>query len=265
MKQQKKRVHLVHSYLLNPTNPIRVNLIGAGGTGSSMLTNLARVNHSLIALGHCGLQVNVFDPDTVEAPNLGRQLFTQGELGLNKAVALIGRINRFFGTDWKAVSERFELLGEGSKEQRQANITISCVDSASARIAIAETLKNLDRATHSRDGAWYWMDFGNGKHTGQVLLSTIGAVKQCTSKKFRPVENLPFVTEEFSELLENLSDDDMPSCSLAQALDKQDLFINSTLATMGASLLWSMLRKGILEYRGLFLNLADFRSIPVPI
>lgn len=77
MKQQKKRVHLVHSYLLNPTNPIRVNLIGAGGTGSAMLTNLARINHSLIALGHSGLQVNVFDPDTVEAPNLGRQLFTK--------------------------------------------------------------------------------------------------------------------------------------------------------------------------------------------
>ncbi|RZM28063.1 MAG: PRTRC system ThiF family protein [Pedobacter sp.] len=265
MKAQKKRVHLVHPYLLNPTNPIKVSLIGAGGTGSSMLTNLARINHSLIALGHCGLQVTVFDPDNVEVPNLGRQLFTQGELGLNKAVALIGRINRFFGTDWKAVSERFEVKGDKGIGQRQANVTISCVDSVGARIAIADILKILDRESHSRDGAWYWMDFGNGKHTGQVLLSTIGAVKQSKSKKFRPVGNLPFVTEEYRVLLDNQSEEDMPSCSLAQALDKQDLFINSGLATMGASLLWSMLRMGILEYRGLFLNLADFRSTPVPI
>lgn len=265
MKRQKKRVHLVHSYLLNPTNPIKVNLIGAGGTGSSMLTNLARINHSLIALGHCGLQVTVFDPDDVQVPNLGRQLFTQGELGMNKADALIVRINRFFGTDWKAVSERFEVSEQYSNQQRQANITISCVDSIRARIAIAGTLKNLDTSTHLRDGAWYWMDFGNGQHTGQLLLSTIGAIKQGTSKKFRPVENLPFVTEEFSALLDNLPDDDMPSCSLAQALDRQDLFINTTLATLGASLLWSMLRKGILEYRGLFLNLTDFRSMPVPV
>jgi len=265
MKRQKKRVHLVHPYLLNTTNPIKVNLIGAGGTGSSMLTNLARINHSLIALGHCGLQVTVFDPDDVQVPNLDRQLFSHGELGLNKAVALIGRINRFFGTDWKAVSERFEISEQGSDEQRQANITISCVDSIRARIAIADTLKTLDTSTHLRDGAWYWMDFGNGQHTGQVLLSTIGAVKQGTSKKFIPVDNLPFVTEGFSTLLENLPDDDIPSCSLAQALNKQDLFINTTLATMGASLLWSMLRKGILEYRGLFLNLIDFRSMPVPI
>jgi hypothetical protein len=50
------------------------------------------------------------------------------------------------------------------------------------------------------------------------------------------VENLPFITEEFGELLKiSEAEDDTPSCSLAEALEKQDLFINSTLAQMGSS------------------------------
>ena len=61
----KTAVHIVDNYLLNPTNPVTVNLIGAGGTGSHMITELAILNHALTALGHAGLQVNLFDDDIV--------------------------------------------------------------------------------------------------------------------------------------------------------------------------------------------------------
>ncbi len=37
-----KKVHYADSYLLNPQHPVTVNLIGGGGTGSQVLTNLAR-------------------------------------------------------------------------------------------------------------------------------------------------------------------------------------------------------------------------------
>jgi hypothetical protein len=43
--------------------------------------------------------------------------------------------------------------------------------------------------------------------------------------------------------LEAQDDSNEPSCSLAEALEKQDLFINSTLANMAASLLWNLLGK----------------------
>ncbi|HUH25679.1 MAG TPA: hypothetical protein VLY87_03570, partial [Flavobacterium sp.] len=59
--------------------------------------------------------------------------------------------------------------------------------------------------------------------------------------------------------------DDTPSCSLAEALEKQDLFINSSLTQMGCSLLWSLFRNGMTEYRGFFLNLKDFRLQPIPV
>src|ERR1700742_2444611 len=95
-------IHFADNYLINPTNAIMVNLIGAGGTGHRMLTELARMHVALLALGHPGLQVSLFDDEKVTVANLGRQLFAQTEVGRCKAVVLIERINRFCGTNWKA-------------------------------------------------------------------------------------------------------------------------------------------------------------------
>ena len=72
-----------------------MNLIGAGGTGSQVLTALARMNHALTELNHAGLSVRLWDDDVITEANLGRQLFAESELGLYKSVALINRINRF--------------------------------------------------------------------------------------------------------------------------------------------------------------------------
>lgn len=97
-----KKIHYTDRYLLNPHHPVTVFVIGAGGTRSQVATNLARMSIALQALGHPGLHVTVFDPDTVTEANIGRQLFSESELGLNKAVALVTRINRFFGFSWEA-------------------------------------------------------------------------------------------------------------------------------------------------------------------
>ena len=67
----KTKVHFTDNLLLNPTNPISVNLIGAGGTGSQMLTSLARMNHALNELHHAGLSVRLWDNDIVTEANLG--------------------------------------------------------------------------------------------------------------------------------------------------------------------------------------------------
>ncbi|WP_316848976.1 PRTRC system ThiF family protein [Pedobacter agri] len=266
MKEAKKRVHIVYPYLLNPTNPVSVNLIGAGGTGSHMLTALARINQALIALGHAGLQVNVFDDDLVQQANLARQLFTPHEIGLNKAVVLINRINRFFGTNWKAVPVRFEQNCKQPCENRMANITVSCVDTVKARIDIEKTLRSCEKRSAQRDSNLYLLDFGNSKDTGQVLLSTIGEIAQPISEKFTAITKLPSWLEDYPPLLtESESQDTTPSCSLAEALERQDLFVNSALANMGASLLWKMFKEGILFNRGFFMNLSDYRTQPIAV
>ena len=261
----KLKVHFSDSELISPTNPISVNLIGAGGTGSQTLTALARMNHALTELNHVGLSVRLWDDDVITEANLGRQLFAKSELGLYKSVALINRINRFFGTSWKADTLKFEKDCFGRlPENAKANITITCVDNVRTRFNVAEVLKEKVNYGSYRDEPKYWMDFGNSQFTGQVLLSTIGNIRQPKSEKYETVANLPFVTDEFGELLkQSETEDDTPSCSVAEALEKQDLYINSVLAQMGSSLLWNLFRNGLTENRGFFLNLKSFHSQPI--
>ena len=261
----KAPIHFTHDALLQPTNPITVNLIGAGGNGSLMLTHLARMNHSLISLGHAGLDVNVFDDDTVAEPNLGRQQFAHCELGLPKAVALVSRTNRFYGTHWKAINKKFEKNGRDVDNILRAGIYISCVDTASSRFGIAETIQQICQQSHYMNKALYWLDMGNGQQTGQAILSTIGTHHQPPSEKFTTVGNLPFITEEYMDLLLAQDDTDTPSCSLAEALEKQDLFINPAITALAASLLWKTFRQGYILEKGFFLNLNTYTSTAIPL
>lgn len=267
MNTEKTKIHFTDNYLLNPTNPITVNVIGAGGTGSKVLTALMEINHSLIELGHPGLQVRLWDDDVITEANLGRQRFAECETGLYKSVSLINRANRFSGTNWKAETIKFEKDSLGRlPEYAQATIYITCVDNVQARFGVAEILKELSNRRNYRDTPKYWLDFGNSQHTGQVLLSTIGEIKQPDSQKYETVASLPMVTDEFGELLkQSEQSDNTPSCSLAEALEKQDLFINSSLTQMGCSLLWGLFRNGMTQYRGFFLNLKDFRTQPIEV
>jgi len=260
-------IHFTASSLVDPTNPVTVNLIGAGGTGHRMLTELVRIHISLQAFGRPGLQVTVFDDDLISEANRGRQMFAPSEIGYFKSVTLINRINRSNGTNWKAVPERFStdnlhLLPEASK----ANVYITCVDTVSARFDIANALRKVCRnSRNDRAQPFYWMDCGNSRVTGQVLLATLTEIKQPESERFRTVANLPKVTDEFKELLEEVDDHNEPSCSQADALKKQDLFVNTGVAVNGAELLWQLLCEGMIEHRGVFLNIKKFKTVPLKV
>lgn len=267
MKTEKIKVHFTDNDLINATNPVTINLIGAGGTGSKVLTALLEMNHSLVALEHAGLHVRLWDDDIVTEANLGRQRFAECETGLYKSVALINRANRCGGTNWKAENRKFERDNLGRlPEHAGASIFITCVDSVKARFEIADILKKLNTSRRNTNRPIYWLDFGNSQYTGQALLSTIGNIRQPNSQKYETVANLPFITEEFGGLLkQSEQQDNTPSCSLAEALEKQDLYINGSLAQMGCSLLWNLFRKGITQYRGFFHNIGEFRTQPIPI
>ena len=129
-----KRVHYTDSYLINPQHPVTVNLIGAGGTGSQVLTCLARLDITLRALGHPGLFVTLYDPDIVTESNIGRQLFSISDVGLNKAQCLITRINNFFGNDWKAFPDIYPVILKDTRRDNLANITITCTDNIKSRL-----------------------------------------------------------------------------------------------------------------------------------
>lgn len=237
--------HVIHSPLL--TRKVKVYLVGVGGSGSQVLSGLARLHLSLRSLGHPGgLEVTVFDADTVSTSNVGRQLFYQTDVGLNKAVVLVHRVNIAFGLNWVAKPERF---GRGMAAGISApDILISCVDTATARREISEVL----------DGGYrhaYWLDLGNSANTGQVVL---GETRIYGDRRKRSKNNLrlPTVTELFPELLDpTIPEDDTPTCSLAEALEHQELFICQSVASHALQMLWSLFRYGGLDFSAQFINL----------
>ena len=262
-----KRVHYIDNYLINPQHPVTVNLIGAGGTGSQVLTGLARLDVTLRALGHPGLFVTLYDPDIVTEANIGRQLFSGSELGLNKAAALATRINRFFGYAWEARECRYPIITkEGDKSVPLANIIITCTDNTCSRLDLWRFLKKYREYKNNDEKApIYWMDFGNAQTTGQVMVGNIRSkISQPASSEYLPMPRMNVITEEvnYSTIEEK---DSGPSCSLAEALERQDLYINSILAQVGCDILWKMFKEGRTLYRGAYINLDTLRVNPIPV
>ena len=238
-------MHKLPSYFL--TRPVNVDVVGAGGTGSQMLSGLARLHRALLAVGHPGgLDVTVYDPDHVSAANVGRQLFYDADIGQSKADVLVHRLNQCFGTAWCAQNKRFAL-----EHSHRIDLVIGCVDSAASR----RTIHQL--CTQRRVS--YWLDLGNRAGDGQCVL---GEPLQGRDWYMR----LPTVMDLFPELLdESRIEDDAPSCSLAEALERQELFVNQAIATAALQLLWQLFRYGEIPYHGLFVNLARGSTTNLPV
>lgn len=251
------KTHFTHEYITDPRHRVTVNLIGAGGTGSQVIGALARMDYALYKLGHPGLSVTVIDDDIVTEANIGRQLFSASDIGLSKANVLASRINSFYGTDWEA--RRMMYNGDNFAS---ANITITCVDNVNARIEIGRNLRKM--RGYDNVLPIYWLDFGNQLDRGQVVLGTLNDVKQPKSRKYKTVRKLKCVDEFFD--LSTVNDEDSgPSCSLAEALRKQDLFVNSFLAQTGCALLWKLFYDGNIDMQGAFVNLSTMNVNPIKI
>lgn len=253
-----KRIHFTDKYLINPLHPVTISLIGVGGTGSQVLTHLARMNKALIALDHPGIHVKAFDNDIVTESNIGRQLFSECDIGLSKSQVLISRINRYFGYRW----ESFQKQG-----CTEANIIISCVDTIESRKQIDGLVKHFSKqkAKQPYEMPLYWLDFGNTQNTGQVVLGTIQKIGQPKSEMYTTVASLPNVMKEFKNFKGVNESDQGPSCSLADALHKQDLFVNSTLSNIGCNILWKLISEAKIEHRGAYMNLKSLTLNPIKV
>jgi PRTRC genetic system ThiF family protein len=254
-----KTYHHTHPYLLNPTHKITVNVVGVGGTGSRVVSSLALIDRALRVLGHPGIHVSAFDDDNVSEANVGRQVFSSSDIGLNKAGVIINRINRMLGLAWEFYPYRYDqtLLRTKSDAFLQANILITAVDSLESR----RKIKNIEWISSGPEHKpYYWLDIGNGRRYGQYILSTLDMIEQ-------PFVHYPSILldsfELHPELIDKEDDDDTPSCSLAQALTKQDLFINPIMATHACHMLWRLLSEGKLDYQGSYLNLETLQNNPI--
>lgn len=248
-------IHYTPQYFMEPTHRITVMVVGVGGNGTQVLNDLAKINSSLLALGHPGLFVQAIDDDKVEQPNIGRQKFSEADLGDYKASVLITRLNRFYGTDWVAIPEKYKR-----KNEVKCNIIISCIDNVKTRVDIHDDFLKVKMNTPDYQTPYYWLDFGNGKNYGQFVLGST-FIEQPNSKN-ETIEKLKNVFDLFPNMEEN-ENISSPSCSTFEALQKQDLFINSMLVTSGMNLIWKLLKDFVITYHGGYINSETCMSRPI--
>jgi PRTRC genetic system ThiF family protein len=216
---------LTQGYLTG--QPLSVAVVGVGGTGSEIASSLVNLHHALVALGYGGLDVTLFDPDTVSEANIVRQRYHSSDVGRFKCEVLAQRVNVACAFAWKTVPERFA----GGYARRGWDLVISCVDTGKAR-------KQLHRfAFEDRLAPWkLWVDCGNDETTGQVVLGTPRGKKRALA------HSLPCATELHPQLMDDAGDDATPSCSAIEALTKQDLMVNKMVATLAIDLLWRLFK-----------------------
>jgi len=240
--------HLIDPHLLQQR--VHVHLVGVGGNGAQMAARLARLDIAMRALGHPeGLRVTAWDPDEVSVSNVGRQLYSPCDVGYNKAVLTVHRLNLFYGLDWAAVPARYEPTTWPS----EATLVVSCVDSRSARRELLTSTR----------GACYWLDLGNTESTAQVVL---GQPQGCAwdEKKYGP--RLPVVTDLYPEILDaSIRDDNAPSCSVRMSLASQGLFVNDAVVTFACQLLYRLFSQGRLCVHGAVINLDTLRTAPIEV
>ena len=229
---------------------VRITVVGCGGTGSALATGLPHLHQAMLASGHPhGLDVTLIDGDRISRTNCVRQPFSESEIGLYKSTVLATRINLFWGLGWKAMPAFMD-----ESYGHETDILIGCVDTRAARNAMTRT--------QTFRNCFYWLDLGNNADSGQFVLGQPeNARNKCVGVR------LPTAAELFPELVDSKLDrkDPLPACSALEALERQEPFVNQTLACQALAMLARMFRHGRLSYHGGFVNLRNGRTTPIRI
>jgi sulfur-carrier protein adenylyltransferase/sulfurtransferase len=188
----------------------------------------------------------LLDPDVILPTNCVRQPFSQSEIGLYKSVVLANRLNLFWGLDWQGIPERLDP----KRRLDGVDIVIGCVDTRKARAAIAKCAEDWSEVD-------YWLDLGNNADTGQFVLG-----EPLNRRNGRHRLRLRTASELFPEVIQGeLDGDGLPSCSAAEAPDRQEPFVNPTLANHALALLARLFRYGTISCHGAFVSLSSLSSV----
>lgn len=248
-------------FVLPPEAPMHIVLVGCGGTGSHLAMSLARLAAHVRSQGRPPLTLTFIDGDLVERKNVGRQWFAPHEIGRPKAQVLADRLNAAFGLDIVALPmmATVELLAESQPPYHGIGILVGAVDTASGRRALHDA---LTRST------WrLWLDVGNERDWGTVLLGTTTDVRQlrgafalggaCTA--------LPAPTLRYPHLLDDEPAQPVTDCAGAMAEGMQSLVVNQAIAGIAAQYLHALVVERRITVCETALDLAALtaRSLPI--
>lgn len=238
--------------------PTPIVVVGIGGTGGFVSEGLCRLlpkGNSLILIDH----------DRVEPHNLLRQNFFKGDVGKFKSQALAERLAREYDREvgysilpFTRHLLRGSDLGSSFHKQVLTNcLLIGCVDNAQAR-------QEIRQSSSFGFGNW-WLDSGNSKNSGQVLLGNTEDV-MALSKSFHPdgdtVHALPLPSMQLPGLL-------VPApapkrdCAQAVADDEQSPVINQAMSVLVLEMVRGILAR-TLTSMGMYLDLDAGSLYAVP-
>ncbi len=247
--------HILQQDLLRRRS-LRILVIGAGGTGSAIVLGLPYLDQAMRAWGQrYGLEVALMDGDVVSETNCVRQPFSVSDIGHSKANVLINRINLFWGMNWVAIPNHFHARSFDRNQDRCPDLVIGCVDTRAARKAI------VDSFSGALNHVYYWLDLGNNVASGQYVLG-----QPLNGRNRRKEERLRTVSELYPEVIDVESGEDpLPSCSAVEALDRQEPFINQTVASSALAMLAQLFRYGRLSHHGAFFNAKTGQMSALPV
>ena len=108
------------------------------------------------------------------------------------------------------------------------------------------------RVTDSYCRVQYWFDLGNNAASGQYLLG-----QPSNAQNKRSALRLRTISELYPEIIDAAAgEDSLPSCSAAEALERQEPYINQVLASSALAMLARLLHYGRLTHHGAFFNAA---------
>lgn len=222
-----------------PTDrPVKVVMLGAGGTGGYVAPYVFRLLHMLDRPA----RFVVCDGDIVEPKNLDRQNFVPADLGENKARVLAERYSTVLGMETEYVPSFIEKLPDlmgllepkewelnpySTKRTKEMVLLLGCVDNNKTR-------QLCHQAFHQSEELIY-IDSGNGKYTGQVVCG-VRRNGRTIRKSIGGVHP------------EMLKDTDLfpseISCAEAAQEDPQSIVANVTAATAVLIMVYNILTHG---------------------
>lgn len=224
--------------IFSKERPVKIVMIGAGGTGGHIAPHLYRLLYAL----ERPVKFIVCDGDIVEEKNLVRQNFTEADLGLNKARVVAERYSGVFGLETSYVPdfiespEKLEELIKpdirrvsecSSKTVKELVILIGAVDNNRSR--------QLCHEVFLKSRELIYIDSGNGEYTGQVVCG----IRRNGKTIYQPVGAL------YPDMAQ--PDDLFPSevsCADASVSAPQTIVANLMAATAVVTMIYNILVVG---------------------
>lgn len=229
--------------------PVKIVMIGAGGTGGHVAPHLYRLLYSL----NRPVRFIIADGDLVEKKNLVRQNFIEADLGENKAKVLAERYSSAFGLECEYIPEFIEdekrLIELVTPHELQGEVMFvdghPVVDAFWELVILIGAVDNnrsrqLCHAVFKKVSPLVYIDSGNGEHTGQVVCG----IRQGTRTVFKPAGSIyPDILGEQDKFPTELS------CAEASVSAPQSIVANIMAATAVVNFVYNILVRGQIDTR----------------